>query len=191
MSTNRTHSSRRAFFLNGGAVLGAGVAAGASALAAGKSPPLNDSAQDDQLKQLRAELDAAADREAVRQLHLAFTAMVEVQDYDAAARLFADHAHLDDYRQQSAPSLHAAYRPNSLQQRDVVTLSDDRQSAVATFHVDARICTPLQGEFTVARMARLQGQVADSRWETGRLEVQYVQRSPRVWRIASLRYVAT
>jgi hypothetical protein len=190
MSTNRTGSSRRAFFLNGGAVLGAGVAAGAAALAAGKSPPSKDSAQE--LEQLRDELNAAADREAVRQLHLAFTAMVEAQNYAAAAQLFEEEAHLHAYRQQSAPSLHAAYRPNSLQQQDVLTLSDDRQRAAATFHVDAQICTPLEGEFTVARMARLQGQMADSRWETGRLEAQYVKRAPRgEWRIASLRYVAT
>ena len=186
MSANRTNSSRRAFFLNGSAVLGAGVAAGATALAAGKSAPPDD----DSLQQLREQLDAGADREAVRQLHLALTAMIEAQDYDAAAGLFDEQAHLDDYRQRSAPSLHAAYRPNSLQRQDVVTLSDNRQRAAATFHVDAQICTPLQGDSTAAQMAKLQGHMAERRWEAGRLEAQYVK-IRGAWRIASLRYVTT
>jgi len=191
MSTNRTRSSRRAFFLKGGAVLGAGVAAGASALASGKAPPSKDSSQEELVRQLREELDAAADREALRQLHFTFTAMLESQNYDAAARLFEDPAHLHDYRQRIAPSVHAAYRPNSLQQQDLVTLSDDRQRASATFHVDARICTALEGDFTLARMARLQGQMADSRWESGRLEARYVKHAAREWRIATLHYVAS
>jgi site-specific DNA-cytosine methylase len=172
MSSNRTHSTRRAFFLKGGAVLGAGVAAGASALGAEKRP------------------DASADREAVRQLHLAFAALIEAQDYDAAAQLFDDQAQLDAYRQQSAPSRHAAYRSNSRQQHDVVTLSDDRLHATATYHVDAQIHTPLQGDSTPARMARLQGNPGDSRWEAGRLEAQYLKRRGE-WKIASLSYAAT
>jgi hypothetical protein len=38
-------------------------------------------------------------------------------------------------------------------------------------------------------MARLQGQVADRRWESGRFEATYLGRGGE-WKVASLRYLA-
>lgn len=196
-------SSRRAFFLRGGAVLGAGVATtvGASALAAD-----NSMSTEEQLQALRRQLSSAEDREAIRQLHLTFTTLVENQAYERVADLFDEQAELqlsgvtavgkpaiqqlfaDQYRHQTAATIHSAYRPNASQQKDVVTLSENGTQATATYHVDVQLSTPLQDDCTVAQMARLQGQMADCRWETGRLEAKYVKTRGE-WKIASLTYL--
>jgi site-specific DNA-cytosine methylase len=202
MNGSKTKSSRRAFFLSGGAVLGAGVAtaAGASALTREESV-----SAEDQLKQLRQQLEGLEDREAIRQLHLAFTTLVEQQQYEAAAALFDENGHLalsgvsangraaiqrsfaTEYRQQSAPAIHNAYRQNPSQQSDTVTLSEDRLQATATFHVEVELCTPLQSDCTAAEMARLQGNAADRRWEAGRFEAKYVKAEGQ-WKISALSY---
>jgi hypothetical protein len=149
-------NSRRAFFLKGGAALGAGVAgtAGAAALLPGRS-------------EMSTEL---ADREAIRQLHLAFIAVVE-----AEARAGA------------APT-HRAYRPNAAQMHDSLAVDAAGRRATARWHVDVKIATPLQGDSTAAQMARLQGQFADLRWEPGCLEVQYEKRRGQ-WQIATMEYL--
>jgi hypothetical protein len=202
MNGIKNKSSRRAFFLNGGAALGAGVATtvGASALTRESPTP-----PDEQLKQLRQQLEGVEDREAIRKLHLAFTTLIEQQTYEAAAELFDERAHLDlsgssatgkpailqlfadQYRGQGAAAIHSAYRQSSLQERDAVTLSEDRRQATATFHVEVELCTPLQGDCTVAQMARLQGHVQDRRWEAGRFEATYVKTRGQ-WKMASLSY---
>jgi hypothetical protein len=185
-----TKSTRRAFFLQGGAVLGTGVAATAGA-----------STEDARLRELQ-------DREAIRSLQLAFASLIENRTYDAAADLFDERAHLnlsgvsatgkrailelfaDQYREQAAPILHSAYRQNTSQQSDVLTFSEDGLRATATCNVEVELCTPLQADCTAAQMARLQGNMADHRWESGRLEAQYVKRRGQ-WKISSLRYTAT
>ena len=205
MTGTKTNSSRRDFFMTGGAVLGAGVATTveAATLRSDRASPLEE-----QLKQLRQQLDGMEDREAIRQLQREFTTRVEHQAYEAAAGLFDEQAHLnlsgvsatgkpailqlfvDQYRQQKAAAIHSAYRPSDSQHRDSVTLSEDRLQATATFHTDVELCTPLQGDCTVVQMARLQGHVADRRWETGRFEAKYVQTRGQ-WRIVSLSYLST
>lgn len=205
MTGIRTKSSRRTFFLAGGATLGAGMATtvGAAVLTHENPAPLEE-----QLKQLRRQLECVEDREAIRQLHLAFTTLIERQSYEAAADLFDEQAHLnlsgvsatgkpailqlfaDQYRHQNAAAIHSAYRPSTLHLRDAVTLSEDRLRATATFHVDVEVCAPLQWDCTAAKMARLQGHVADRRWETGRFEAKYVK-TPGQWKMASLSYLAS
>jgi hypothetical protein len=205
MTEAKTRSSRRAFFVSGGAVLGAGVATavGASAVASEKALPVEE-----QLKQLRDQLAGLEDREAIRRLHLAFASFVEQQRYEAAAELFDDRACLDlsgvtatgksdiakvfshQYRDQHAPAFHSSYRQTTSQQQDSVALSEDRLSATATFHTEVELCTPLQSDCTAATMARLQGNVADRRWESGRFEAKYVKAEGQ-WKVASLRYQAT
>jgi hypothetical protein len=205
MNGSKTKSSRRAFFLSGGAVLGAGVATtvGASALTREESAPAED-----QLKQLRQQLEGLEDREAIRQLHLAFTQLVEQQQYEAAAALFDENGHLalsgvrvtgraaiqrafaTEYRQQTAPAIHNAYRQNPSQQNDTVMLSEDHLHATATFHVEVELCTPLQSDCTAAEMARLQGNVADRRWEAGRFEAKYVKAEGQ-WKMSALSYFAS
>jgi predicted SnoaL-like aldol condensation-catalyzing enzyme len=164
--------------------------------------------QEDQLEQLRQQLACVADREAIRQLHRSFTSLIESQRYELAAELFDERAYLqlsgvsasgkrailrlfaDQYRHQNAAAIHSAYRQGTLQQGDTVTLSEDRLQAAATFHVEVELCTPLQGDCTAAQMARLQGHVADRRWESGRFEGQYVKTRGQ-WQMASLTYLAS
>jgi hypothetical protein len=43
---------------------------------------------------------------------------------------------------------------------------------------------------TVAQMARLQGQLANRRWESGRLEVSYAKSNGQ-WKITAFKYQAT
>jgi len=206
MSDSTTKSTRRAFFMRGGAALGTGVAttAAASALIPESGTPVNR-----EMPQLRRELDRAADRDAIRQLHLDFTTVMEQQAYERVADLFDERAHLDlsgvtasgkagirqafehQYRGQSGPTLHRAYRQTASQHSGHrLTLSENGRQASATFHVEVQLCTPLPEDCTAAKMARLQGQTAESRWEAGRLEAQYVKNAGR-WKMASLTYRAS
>jgi len=191
-------TSRRAFFLQGGAVLGAtaGVAVAAASAVADATPG-----------QPQALVDEASDREAIRQLQIAFTALVESQRYEAAAELFADEAQLtlsgvsavgkpailalfvDQYHCQKAATMHCGYRRNARQLHDALEVSADGQQAAATFHVEVELGTPLTVDSTVAEMARLQGHFADRRWENGRFDARYVK-SAGVWRMATLSYRA-
>ncbi len=147
-------------------------------------------------------------REAIRQLHLAFTTLIEQQGHDAAAELFADDARLQlsganakgkraiqqlfatHYRERQGAAFHSAYRQGAGHTHDVVTVSDDGQQASATFHVEAEVCTPLQDDCTAAQMARMQGHVAHRRWETGRFEAEYVQIAGQ-WKVAALSYFSS
>lgn len=205
MNNGNTRNTRRNFFLQGGAVLGAGVAttAGAAALM-----PAGATAPDALLRQLQSQLANAADREAIRQLHLTFVTHVGNQAYESAATLFAEEAELhlsgasaagkraierlfgEQYRLQQLPSLHGAYRQNAAQRNDTVTLSDDARQATATFHAEQELCTPLAADCTAAAMARLQGNVASRRWEGGRFDARYVKAEGQ-WKIASLRWSAS
>src|SRR5687767_13996606 len=162
MTESKTKTSRRAFFVSGGAVLGAGAAAAVSA-----APVASESTADD--------------RETIRRLHLDFAGFMEQRRYEAAADLFAEAAQLDlsgvaakgksaiakllahRYRDQDVPVLHSAYRQNASQRLDAVTLGKDGTQATAIFHTEVELCTPLQADCTAATMARLQGNVADRR----------------------------
>jgi hypothetical protein len=206
MSGTTTRSSRRAFFMAGGAVLGAGVATngGATALTSDGSPR---SPLEGQVEQLRQQLAGVNDREAIRQLHREFTTHIENQAYESAAGLFDEQAHLnlsgvsaagkpailqlftEQYRHQKAAVIHSAYRRSTSQHIDAVTLSEDRLRATATFYTEVELATPLQEDCTAAQMARLQGQVADRRWEAGRFEAKYLRTRGR-WSMASLSYLS-
>lgn len=49
---------------------------------------------------------------------------------------------------------------------------------------------PVQGDSTIAQMARLQGMLADVRWESGWLQARYVKTGGR-WQIAALEYLTS
>lgn len=202
--TSRNTSSRRAFFLQGGAMLGAGMAAAARGVAA---PGVDASAPARELQELQRELAAARDREAIRRLHLAFIAAMEQRRYDDAAALFHERGELDlsgvrahgshairrtlseQYACQRADVIHCAWRGDARQAGDVVTVAGDGRSATATFHVEAELGRPLRGDSTVEVMARMQGHFADRRWEPGRFDAAYVKARGQ-WRVASLRWRA-
>jgi hypothetical protein len=182
---------------DGPALPGAGVGtttAGAAAL--GKSP------------------DVAAEREAIRRVQLALLSCLEQQDFAGAAELCAAPVdwHASGVREEAAAprassetsglrtssrtsahsaysqtATHSAYRLTSAQRRDEIAIGEDGAQATATFHVEAEVCTPIQGDCTAAQMARLQGNVASRHWESGRFDVKYAK-TQGDWKIVSLRY---
>jgi hypothetical protein len=182
MTDVKKKSTRRAFFLNGGAVLGAGVAATAGAAglmsagadAGAATPDARGAAEG------RTVGGSAEDREAIRRLHLAFVARLEERGADAPANLFGDPGTVQL----------GAYRQTPSQQNDQVNFSEDGLRATARFHCEVELCTPLQGDCTAAQMARLQGLTASRRWETGRFEASYVKMRGQ-WEMASVSYVAS
>jgi hypothetical protein len=198
MTDSKADRSRRAFFLRGSALLGAGVAttAGAKALLADPTPAVPEV------------LQSVIDCESIRRLHLTFADLMENQAYEAATELFLEQAQLNlsgltavgksaiarlfavQYRQQQAAVMHSAYRQKGSQRSDRVSISNQCREATATFHTEVQISTPLQGDCTAAQMARLQGQMAERRWESGRFDARYVK-VQGLWKMASLRYSPT
>jgi len=53
--------------------------------------------------------------------------------------------------------------------------------------VDVRVSSPLQGDSTIAQMARLQGMMGEVRWESGLLQATYVKHAGG-WAMTSLDY---
>ncbi|MDR2216220.1 MAG: nuclear transport factor 2 family protein [Nevskiaceae bacterium] len=206
MDASNANTSRRAFFLNGGAALGAGVTAtGVSLAGTAQVPQQQPPSQPATDVEAREQLACAQDREAIRQLHYRFVQLIEQRNYEAVAELFdaqatlalsgesasgrAGIAHLLSvgYREQTVAALHEAYRGNARQHQDCITLEANRLGARALWHVDVAIGTPLQGDCTAAQMARLQGLLAERRWEAGRLQARYVKRGED-WKLAVLEY---
>jgi ketosteroid isomerase-like protein len=197
-------SSRRAFFLRGSAVLGAGVAVATGATLA--APATAAPHADDELSRVKAALAQAEDREALRALHAGFLAGMAAGDYDAVAALFADDAALSlsgqraegraaiehllqsTYREQRVETLHAGYRHPELPVDGSLQFSADRCRATASLAAEADLCTPLRDTSTAAQMARLQGNVATRRWAPGRFEAHY-RRTTEGWRIAALEWL--
>lgn len=198
-------SSRRAFFLRGSTALGVGLAsatAGAFPLMFDASLPLKE-----QLAFLHQQLGTMEDTEAIRHLQLAYNALVENQAYEAAVELFTDDATVElngesvsgkekgigqlfaDYAQQQAPVLHTAFRQDQAQQRDEITVSEDLQSALATFHFQVEISRPQTDASVLGEMARLQGQYASSHWESGKFDVAYSKVAGQ-WKISKLTYTS-
>jgi len=168
MTDVKQKSTRRAFFLHGGAVLGAGVAATAGAGLAAPVPMPSGTR------------GSAEDREAIRQLHLALMARLENQSAGAPEHLFGEPGQVQL----------SAYRQTPSQQNDEVKFSEDGLRATATFHCEVELCTPLVEDCTAAQMARLQGLMASRRWESGRFEASYVKTRGQ-WTMASVRYTAS
>lgn len=167
MTDVKQKSTRRAFFLNGGAVLGAGVAATAGAAGLTASPSASAAAA--------KASGSAEDREAIRRLHLEFVSQLENRRYEHSSDLFSE-AQL------------AAYRQTTSQQKDEVRFSENGLRATALFHCEVELCTPLQDDCTAAQMARLQGMTATRRWESGRFEASYVKTRGQ-WVMESASYI--
>jgi SnoaL-like domain len=166
---NKISKSRRAFFLQGGAMFGAGVATAATATSG------NTRSQPDDL-------------EAIRQLHMALARLVENQGIGAAGDLFEEQPRLliNGVGADDQPEL-LRIRSNHLQHRDSLVISADGLQATATWHADVSLATPIRGDSTVAQMARLQGQMASHSWVAGNFKAQYVKARGQ-WKIASLDY---
>ncbi len=171
MNDTRSRTTRRAFFVTGGALIGSSVAAAAGAVG------------HDEPGRMRS---AAADREAIRDLQRKALKLVQASRYDALASLFAPGATAIEALARDT-ALHTGYRHDVAADADAVTLSEDGTRASATFPVETEIRTPLVGDETIVAMARLQGNWADRRFESGRFEARYACLAG-TWMMTSLRY---
>jgi hypothetical protein len=112
------------------------------------------------------------DRDAIRRLHLAFIASAESQASETAF------------------PTHHAYRSNAMQEHDMLVFGESGLEATATWHLDVKIGSLLEGDSTIAQMARLQGMLTNVRWESGRLLARYVKVRGQ-WQVSALDYRAS
>lgn len=202
MMQNEVNRSRRSFFLKGTAALGAGLASASAGAAT-----LFDSSQtlQRQMNQLQQKLSSLEDREALKQLHLVFTALLENKAYDAVVELFSEDAIVElhgmnlagkaavkklfteKYKEQKTSSLHTAHRRDQSQKQDQVSVSKDRKQASANFYNQVLICTPIRGQSVLVDMARQQGMTAQSYWENGRYDIAFTRIRDQ-WQISRLSY---
>lgn len=182
-------TSRRSFFVNGGALLGAGLASAGTVLAGTPAA---------------ASTDHAAARETIRALHARFLRHVSTGEHAAAAALFAPDARLElgapavrgaqaihqFFASDDATARHGAYRIPAASAEDAITVDASGASATATFGAEAELCVPLAATCTVAQMARLQGNVESRYWQPGRFDARYAKH-PDGWKIADLRWSAS
>lgn len=201
--SNKINGSRRAFIATGGTALGATLASAAVA-----GPGLFDTALPLQarLDRLQQQLATLEDHEAIRHLHLAYSALLENQLYDTVVELFADDAQvnlhgetvtgkhsgirqlfLEQYGCQQAPAMHSAFLQNQAQLHDSINIHGNGQSASATFHTRVLVSRPLPDQSAVGTMAKMQGISASAAWENGRFVVDYA-REASGWRINRLQY---
>ena len=202
MERNEVNKSRRSFVLKGTAAIGAGLASASAGAAT-----LLDSSQtlQQQMNQLQQKLSNLEDREALRQLHLVFTTLLENKAYDAVLELFAEDAivelhgmnlagkaavkklFVEEYKEQKTPSLHTAHRRDQSQKQDLVSVSKDGKQASASFHNQVLVSTPIRGQSVLADMARQQGMTAQSHWENGRYDITFARINDR-WLFSRLNY---
>jgi hypothetical protein len=114
----------------------------------------------------------AEEREAIRKLHARYIADVESATVAAAA------------------PTHRAYRANARQVEDTLTMTANGRSATATWNVDVKTGMAIEGDSTIAQMARLQGHLGNVQWESGRLEARY-EKAEGQWRMTEVRYAAS
>jgi len=202
MKKNAVDKSRRSFFLKGAAALGAGlVSASANAAALVDSPQTPKH----RMNQLQQTLNNLEDKEALGQLHLAFTTLLENRAYDAVVELFAEDAtvemhgirlagkaavkklFMEEYEYRKMSSLHTSHRRDQSQKQDLVSVSEDRKQANGSFYNQVLISTPIRWRSALADMARQQGMSAQSYWENGRYDIAFTRIRDR-WLISNLRY---
>ena len=113
------------------------------------------------------------------------------EDVEAIRRVHAQFiAGVEDASRIGALDTHRAYRANARQAEDAIQISADRQHATAHWHVDVQVITPLEGNSTIAQMARLQGNGADMHWDSGCLSTRY-EKKLGAWHITDMEYSRT
>lgn len=202
MKKYEVNKSRRSFFLRGTAALGAGLVSANAGAAILFDPSQN---VQEQMERLQRELNKMEDREALEHLYLTFTTLMENRTYDAVVEMFTEDAtiemhdirlkgkasvkklFMEEYNEEKIPCLHIAHRRDQSQKQDLVSVSEDRKKAGASFYNQVLICTPIHGQSVLADMARQQGMTAQSYWENGRYDIGFTRIRDQ-WRISRLSY---
>lgn len=193
--------SRRTFFRQGSTALAAGlVSAGAGA----STLVMDDSAARQQIEGLRKRLASLEDREALRELFLAYNTLLQERAFAPVVALFAtdatlsmrgqqyshegiQHLFLDAYARESTETLQCAFSCDHRQQADTLSIADDGLHASGRFHARVQWYHPLKSDSVLESMARLQGMDAGQFWENIRFDVQF-QREDGQWKIRQLDY---
>lgn len=195
-----TGTSRRSFIWKMGMGASAAVAS-AAGMAKGEASPAGNPA-------LRAAL--LEEEKALRKLHHDFEQAMDRGLHEEIIGMFADDAevvfnggafkrsqgisrlHRDQFqpgrtgrRMDPAPGFELA----ADQQRDVVEVSADRQSAQAAFTYSIQVGTPVESVTSLASMARLHGEGVQTWWEGGVYNVSYrKEAADGRWKISRLEY---
>lgn len=201
---NSKRHSRRAFFRQGGTALAAGLAsagAGATTLMLDETLPLQQ-----QLEDLQQQLTRMEDRDAMRQLFLAYHSLLEKRHFEPLLGLFTRDATLsvsgrdlagreqdirrhfmDDYAHERLDHLQCGFSQLTSQQNEAITLSDDAQSARGVFRASIRWSRPLKADSVLEQMARQQGLGASQYWQDTRFDVHFAREDGQ-WKIRRLHY---
>lgn len=196
--------SRRSFFRQGSTALAAGlVSAGAGA----STLMMEDPAARQQLQDLQNRLAALEDREALRELFLAYNTLLQERAFAAVVELFTTDAtvtiagqqyhgrydgirrlFLDDYARERLDSQQCAFSRDHSQQADSLSIADDNRHASGCFHARVQWYRPLKSDSVLESMARLQGMDAGHYWENIRFDMQF-SREAGQWKIRHLDYL--
>ena len=209
-SLSKQNTGRRSFLWKAGAAMSAAVAAAVPGMANHKSnlgEGLNA-----EVNRLSNRLGILEDENTIRTLHQTYETLLDRGRYEDVPDLFADDAEVvfnggafkgrkdgvsrlygDCFRSGltgkkigSAPN----FEVDSEQRREFIKVSADRLSASGQFPYSMRVGTPMTGDSSLVRMARLQGEGIVKWWEGGTCEVSYVKVGG-AWKISRLEYHAT
>jgi hypothetical protein len=202
----KPNNGRRNFIRKTGAALSAVVASAATGFS--RSAPDPAAGLRDQIDRLSNRVGSMEDADAVRRLHRIYESSLDRFMYEDVVALFADEAEVV-YKGglfRGKESIHRLYcdhfasgltgkkiepapgfEPDPAQQLDIVEVSDDRKSASGRFPYSIQAGTPMTGDSSLVKMARLQGQGVLQWWEAGTYEVSYVKEG-NAWKIKRLEY---
>lgn len=209
-SLSKPNTGRRSFMWKAGAAVSAALAAAVPSVA--KSGTNQSDGKNAEASQLAHRLGILEDENTIRTLHQTYETLLDGGRYEEVADLFAEDAEVvfnggafkgrkdgvsrlygDCFRSGltgkkigSAPKFEA----NSEQQRESIKVSADRLSAGGQFPYSMQVGTPMTGDSSLVRMARLQGEGIVKWWEGGTCEVSYVKVS-NAWKISRLEYHVT
>lgn len=166
--SRRSNSGRRDFLRQSGTVVSAILAPAAAGIAHARSG--EGERPDGGFHQDSEQFARLEDAAAIRELY---------QDY--AAHLTAQAG------QPGAQAVQLRLMQDPARRADTIAVAPDRKSATARFHCVAQTAVPLTGEGSLLDMARLQGQYAETWWESGIHELDCV-RTGSGWKIRSVAY---
>jgi hypothetical protein len=209
-SLSKPNTGRRSFMWKAGAALSAAMASAIPSMSNHRSN--QGDGLNAEVNRLSNRLGILDDENTIRTLHQTYETLLDGGRYEEVADLFAEDAEVvfnggafkgrkdgvsrlygDCFRSGltgkkigSAPNFEA----DSEQQRESIKVSADRLSASGQFPYSMQVGTPMTGDSSLVRMARLHGEGIVKWWEGGTCEVSYVKVS-NAWKISRLEYHVT
>ncbi len=210
-SPGQPNAGRRSFICKIGAAMTAVLATAVPGMA--KSHVDKDKGLKAGVDELSRQIGMLEDEKAIQQLHQTYENHIDNGEYEEAvnlfdeggevifnggifrgrktgiSRLYSDHFRtgLTGKKMEAAPG----FQRDSGQQKETITVSADRASAVARFPFSIQAGAPIVSDSQLIQMARLQGGGIMKWWEGGIYEVSYVKDTrDGGWKIKRLEYSA-